>query len=255
MKKLFTLVAAAMMLSASAGTVTVFDGNVTNEEIPISSRFMDWAPYTDQVIYSEADLAGLVGKAITSVTYYVANEGGCTLNGGMVGLYIGTTDMTEFPSYGASFVEGLTKVAEMPMTTGVQEIEFVLDEAWTYNGGNIIIQTMIEADGSVYGGQATQFLGKTTDLRTTYYGGTWTQTTAQFGPKTTFTFDGGDEPEVLRGDVNKDGGVNIADVAALIDMLLNNEAMIPEADCDQDGSMNIADAAALVDFLLSGVWE
>ena len=62
------------------------------------------------------------------------------------------------------------------------------------------------------------------------------------------------EPEVLRGDVNKDKTVNIADVTALIDMLLNGAEMIPEADCNLDNAMNIADVTTLIDFLLNGTW-
>ena len=62
------------------------------------------------------------------------------------------------------------------------------------------------------------------------------------------------QPTFLRGDVNKDTEVNIADVTALIDKLLNNAEMIPEADCNQDTEMNIADVTALIDYLLSGAW-
>jgi hypothetical protein len=62
------------------------------------------------------------------------------------------------------------------------------------------------------------------------------------------------EPTFLRGDVNKDTEVNIADVTALIDKLLNNAEMIPEADCNQDTEMNIADVTALIDYLLNGAW-
>ena len=61
-------------------------------------------------------------------------------------------------------------------------------------------------------------------------------------------------PTFLRGDVNKDTEVNIADVTKLIDMLLNNDEMIPEADCNLDTEMNIADVTALIDYLLSGAW-
>ena len=61
-------------------------------------------------------------------------------------------------------------------------------------------------------------------------------------------------PTFLRGDVNKDTEVNIADVTALIDMLLSNAEMIPEADCNQDTEMNIADVTALIDYLLNGAW-
>ena len=54
-----------------------------------------------------------------------------------------------------------------------------------------------------------------------------------------------------RGDVDKDGSVNISDVTCLIDNLLKG---IPEGDVDQDGSVNISDVTSLIDYLLSGSW-
>ena len=46
----------------------------------------------------------------------------------------------------------------------------------------------------------------------------------------------------LVGDVNQDGSVNIADVTALIDYLLNDASAAPvEADVNQDGIVNVAD--------------
>lgn len=62
MKKLFTLIAGLMMLSASAANMIVYDGNATSYALPISSNFMDWTPYTHQVIYPEAYLGGLIGE-------------------------------------------------------------------------------------------------------------------------------------------------------------------------------------------------
>ncbi len=54
-----------------------------------------------------------------------------------------------------------------------------------------------------------------------------------------------------RGDVDRDGSVNISDVTCLIDNLLNG---ISEGDVDQDGAVNISDATCLIDYLLSGSW-
>lgn len=64
----------------------------------------------------------------------------------------------------------------------------------------------------------------------------------------------GEEPPYLRGDVNADGKVNIADVTALIDLLLAGGETPPAADCNLDDKINIADVTALIDFLLSGSW-
>ena len=61
----------------------------------------------------------------------------------------------------------------------------------------------------------------------------------------------------MRGDVNVDGAVNIADVTALIDYLLNGDysnVSLSNADCNKDDFVNIADVTSLIDYLLSGAW-
>ena len=64
-----------------------------------------------------------------------------------------------------------------------------------------------------------------------------------------------DKNASLRGDVNGDGSVNIADVTALIDLLLGGSTISnPVADCNLDVTVNIADVTALIDYLLSGTW-
>ena len=55
------------------------------------------------------------------------------------------------------------------------------------------------------------------------------------------------------GDVNGDGYVNISDVTALIDILLNSTTTPPaSADVDSDGHVNISDVSSLIDMLLGG---
>jgi hypothetical protein len=57
------------------------------------------------------------------------------------------------------------------------------------------------------------------------------------------------------GDVNGDGEVNIADVTALIDYLLGNNAStnihLEVADINGDNDINIADVTKLIDQLLN----
>ena len=63
--------------------------------------------------------------------------------------------------------------------------------------------------------------------------------------------------EVLRGDVNNDGHVNLGDVSALINYLLTQNASninLEGADASQDGMVNVADVSALISYLLSGAW-
>ena len=62
------------------------------------------------------------------------------------------------------------------------------------------------------------------------------------------------QPEFIRGDVNKDGKVNISDVTALINLLLTNNTDItehPEGDMNESGDLTISDVTALVNYLLT----
>ena len=54
------------------------------------------------------------------------------------------------------------------------------------------------------------------------------------------------------GDVNGDGGINISDVTALIDLLLSGGETSAGADVNGDGHVDISDVTALIDRLLSG---
>ena len=68
-------------------------------------------------------------------------------------------------------------------------------------------------------------------------------------------------PQGLRGDVDMNEEVAIADVSALIDYLLTGDATgisLQNADCDLSGTdtpdVSIADVSALIDYLLNGAW-
>ena len=56
--------------------------------------------------------------------------------------------------------------------------------------------------------------------------------------------------EAVAGDVNGDREVNIADVNAVIDMILTGN-MMPAGDVNGDGEVNIADVNAIIDIILS----
>ena len=61
-------------------------------------------------------------------------------------------------------------------------------------------------------------------------------------------------PEVLKGDVDSDGTIGIADVVTLIDYLLSGDAVVIDmdaADVDNDGNISVADVTAIIDMLLN----
>ena len=254
MKKFFALFAAAMMLSASAGNVTVFDGTSTTDGTPIYGYNFDSEDYITQTIMPEAELTALVGKSITAMTFYVAGENGNSLNGGKLAVSIGMTDQTSFPSWNPSAIEGLTHVADITMTSGETEIVVNFDAPFVYEGGNLVIETKVVEAG---GWANLYFYGVDYDVYNVLHM-RYATSVDKFLPKTTFTYEGGgEEPQIERGDVDQDGLIGIGDVTSLIDYLLNGAApgvTAESADCDLDGNPSIGDVTAIIDYLLNGVW-
>lgn len=64
-------------------------------------------------------------------------------------------------------------------------------------------------------------------------------------------------PSFLRGDVDGNQEVGIADVTALINYLLTGDEtgiQLVALDCDENSEVGIADVTALINFLLTGTW-
>ncbi len=59
------------------------------------------------------------------------------------------------------------------------------------------------------------------------------------------------DPEMLPGDVNGDGEINIADINAVTDIILT-DASEPSGDVNGDGEINIADVNAIIAIILGG---
>ena len=62
------------------------------------------------------------------------------------------------------------------------------------------------------------------------------------------------QPDFLRGDVDGNGYVDIADVTALIDFLLTGIGGSEAADCDLNNHVDISDVVILIDYILHGIW-
>jgi hypothetical protein len=56
----------------------------------------------------------------------------------------------------------------------------------------------------------------------------------------------------ITGDVNGDQEVNIADINAVIDIILSGSGNLTAADVNKDGEINIADVNAIIDLILGG---
>ena len=75
MKKFFTFAAAMLMLSASAGTLSLYDGTNYSPMAPFNGPNSWRVDTKTQVLYPAADLTAMVGQEITAITFYTESEG------------------------------------------------------------------------------------------------------------------------------------------------------------------------------------
>ncbi len=193
MKKLFILITvAALSLVARATELTVADGTDTNQYIPFRAANFNYPPYFGQVIYPANQLTELVGKDITALTFYIANEGGNVMNGGELSFRLGVVDVSEFSTISPFRIpeSDLTLVGAMPMTPGENKIVVNLDTPFAYEGGNLALMVSVTQAGTVSG--TGYFYGVNTNVPRSVYGGN-----QYFGelfyPKTTFTYEEGSD--------------------------------------------------------------
>ena len=184
------LMALASFVTAQADVLTVYDNNAYldyNEHVPIYGYYFDAANFATQVIYHEADIQAMQGALITSLKFYIANEEGCTLSGGKLGLSLGVTDLEQFSGYQPELLEGLTEVAEFTMTPGETEVVVNFDQPFAYTGGNFVVKTTVK-ETSDYAGM--YFVGEATDFNASMYRlpSSGSAYAVQFGPKTTFEY-------------------------------------------------------------------
>ena len=88
--------------------------------------------------------------------------------------------------------------------------------------------------------------------KTYYYSGG--EQVSNGGGTGTYTIVFPQAPSYPKGDVNGDREVNIADVNAVIDIILGRSAnpdVVARADVDKNGEINIADANAIISIILN----
>ena len=243
--------AALMMLSASAGTLSLYDGTDWSAVVPFNGMYLDTQGNKTQVLYPAADLTDMIGQEITAITFYTND--GCPIDNCTVNISLGETDANVMTGY---ITEGMTQVGTLSFTKfeGAGEITITFDTPYTYQGGNLVFEDVVAQASPKF--DYIYCIGIETNYDNCYVT-TFGAGPRQFLPKTTFTY-GGEEPQYIRGDIDMDGNVSIADATALIDYILSGDATgisVEAADCDLDGGVSIADATALIDFILSGAWE
>ena len=242
--------------------VTVADGTATGEYAPVYGWNFE-SDQHNQMQYPAAELTGIAaGTEITAMKFYTSTPDEVNALGGSVTVSLANMDAVTpwTPDAWGGISGSLLDVA----VTAVATVTPAADEngAWTitfnapftYTGNALLIDVQTVAGDY----QSTAFYGKEMGsyLVMSTYGYAGSTKGQTLLPKLTFTINGGDtpEPQVLRGDVNGDESVTIADVTALIDLLLAGGEAPAAADCNLDEGVTIADVTALIDYLLSGNW-
>ena len=239
----------------SATDVTVCDSTDYASFVPIYGLDIDIVNTEGQMIYPAEMLGDMVGSQIHALRFHTYKS--VEMNGGVIQLSFKIVDGTAFEQ--SELMTDLTAVATVTPVRGSYDLVFDLDEPFEYNGGNLLVACKVIEPGTTNYKQ-TFFYGTPMDYncgiyKSLWYGNVFDIEYVPFLPMATFScVKDGSEPEVLRGDVNLDGTVNIADVTALIDILLTSAAAPDEADCNLDGAVNISDGTTMIDYLLTGNW-
>ena len=216
MKKFFTFIAvAAMAFAAQANVLTVCDNggyDGYSNHVPVYGFWADTEGTIAQSIYPADMLTDMVGGQITEVKFYTLAQYYVENN---LDPYINNTNFINFENakiqlalkvvdeegFSTSTIVGATPVATTVPEVGDMYMTFQLDEPFTYEGGNLLVESMVVEGGS-FG--TTYFYGRITGVPEycsiyvyeSAYSGT-NKYFETFLPMVSFTYEeGGDVPPV-----------------------------------------------------------
>ena len=182
-----------MAFAANAATLTVADGTEYNGHYPFYGLYYDTQGTTSQVIYPANELSDMVGKEITKLEFYATAPIGVT--DGDLEYALDIVDATEFATATPYELSENAVVGHSIPVNGSEVYVIELDEPFLYEGGNLLLQTVVTVAG---GYRSVYFYGVQTGLVGGFYqyqgwNGMNAYTEA-FMPKTTFTYEDGDVP-------------------------------------------------------------
>ncbi len=142
---------------------TICDGTDTNGNLPIYGYYID-NYQINQMIYPESLLRDLIGKDLTSMTFYTEGNIHPDLETSTWTIKLGTTDETVFASSLANStrlvpndITTVTPEQGYIVTSGINTMTIVFDTPFPYNGGNLLVDFQSTAHTSDY--EATNFYG------------------------------------------------------------------------------------------------
>lgn len=236
----------------AAQDLMVCDSTDYASYIPIYGADIDVVGTQGQVIYPARMLTEMAGQKIVSIQFHIRDK--VQMNGGVIQMSLKEVADTVYTN--TTFINELTSVATHSPVLNSTEMVFYFDEPFEYHGGHLAVDCKVTVAGTTNYRQ-TFFYGTPTEYnsgiyRSLWYGSTFDTELVPFLPCATFNYL--KEENILRGDVDLSGKVNISDVTALINYLLQNGDTPAEADCNLDHAVSISDVTTLINYLLSGTW-
>ena len=207
--------------------LTICDGTSENVYLPIYGFYFDTPNTRSQMIYPADMLADVKGCKITGIKFHLSSA--MQLDGGNLEVSLAETENTEYTN-GDEGIEGvvtdLTPMLTTPLTSGVTTLEFDFDTPYTYNGGNLALQTLVVEAGNF---KSQYFKGTSVEYNAGFYEYTtsWSTTAStglvKFLPKMTISYiKGQEEPAyyVVGGFNGWDdkNGVEVTEEGATIDV-------------------------------------
>ena len=195
-KKLLSLLLFVMaaFTTAFAEEITVYDGEATNAYVPIYGYWADSFNKCEYVINS-SELQMAPGSTITALKWYLSTIP-ATAWGGNFQVFIKEVETTTLSGFVGT--EGATVVWEGAVdatdASGVLALEFT--QAYTYNGGNLLIGVYQTGKGTYKNGAfyGTEVTGASVSGYNSSSIDNCSATQRNFVPKTTLTYTPGEGP-------------------------------------------------------------
>ena len=168
-------------------TLTVCDGTITNSYIPVYGLYVDTQGCTSEFIIpaTTEGMSDMTCGAINQLTFYISGTP-ATWGSPTIQVYIGEVEGTTLS--GVNGPTNFTTVYTGTLSNQTNPMVIEFSEAYTYNGGNLLIGTYVKTASSTYKG--TSFYGVSAPSGSSRYrsSGTGSGTAQSFLPKTTFTY-------------------------------------------------------------------
>lgn len=170
----------------AAQDLTVADGTTTSSYVPVYGFYGD-AYLRSQVVYPAADLAGMTGANISSLTYYISSPAPDAWTGKFRVFVTEVADAT-ISSFQDMSAATIVYDGTLDGTASTMTINFA--EPYNYQGGNLLVETMLYQTGNYKSATFTGVTASGASVQGYSYSSLSAVSATQrnFIPKTTFGY-------------------------------------------------------------------